>query len=133
MVQAEKLSSIGQMAAGIAHELNSPLTELISMTRQYRKGTDKDSKEHGELSLMLSACEYMAKIIKDFNAFSGKSRGEITECNFIELIESSLNLITNELKLKNIQITKEYADELPMIKGVTHLKARCQAPKHPIT
>jgi C4-dicarboxylate-specific signal transduction histidine kinase len=85
VVQAEKLSSIGQIAAGIVHELNSPLTGLISMTRQYRKGTDKDSKEHGELSLMLSACEYMAKIIKVFNAFSGKSRGEITECNLIEI------------------------------------------------
>jgi C4-dicarboxylate-specific signal transduction histidine kinase len=85
VVQAEKLSSIGQMAAGIAHELNSPLTGLISMTRQYRKGTEKDSNEHRELSLMLSACQYMAKIVKDFNAFSGKSRGEITECNLIEI------------------------------------------------
>jgi PAS domain S-box-containing protein len=117
LVQSEKLSSIGQLAAGLAHELNSPLTGLISMTRQYRKGTEKDSKEYRELSLMLSACEYMAKIVKDFNTFSGKSRGEITKCNLIELIESSLNLITNELKLKNIQITKDHAHEHPIVKG----------------
>ena len=115
VVQADKLSSIGQMAAGIAHELNSPLTGLISMISHYKKGAEKDSKEHRELSLMSSACEYMAKIVKDFNTFSCKSRGEITECNLNEIIESSLGLITNELKAKNIQITKDHADEHPMI------------------
>lgn len=117
LIQAEKLSSLGQLAAGAAHELNSPLTGLISMTRNYRDNAEKDSEEYRHFSLMYKACEYMAKIVNDFKTFSSKSKGDHTECNLTEIIESSLSLVTNELKLKNIQLNKELADELPDVKG----------------
>jgi PAS domain S-box-containing protein len=117
LFQAEKLSSLGQLAAGLAHELNSPLTGLISMIRHYRESAERDSEEYRHFALMFKACEHMAKIVQDFNTFSSKSKGEHIECNLAEIIESSLRLITNELKLKNIQITKEYRDKLPIVKG----------------
>jgi PAS domain S-box-containing protein len=117
LIQSEKLSSIGQLAAGIAHELNSPLTGLISMTRNYRDKAEKDSEEYRHFSLMYKACEYMASIVNDISTFSSKSKGDHVECNLTEIIESSLRLVTNELKLKNIQLNKEYADELPAVKG----------------
>ncbi len=117
LFQADKLSSLGQMAAGVAHELNSPLTGLISMLRNYRDNARKDSEEYKHMSLMYEACEHMSKIINDFNAFSRKSENEHIEFKLIEVIESSLSLIMNQLKLKNISVIKEYADEHCMVRG----------------
>lgn len=117
LFHAEKLSSLGQMAAGIAHELNSPLTGLISMIKNYRDNASKGSEEYKHLSLMFEACEHMSQIINDFNAFSRKPESEHIEFDLIETIESSLILIMNQLKLKNIHVTKEYADERHIVKG----------------
>ena len=117
LFQADKLSSLGQMAAGVAHELNSPLTGLISMLRNYRDNARKDSEEYKHMSLMYEACEHMSKIINDFNAFSRKSESEHIEFKLIEVIESSLSLIMSQLRLKNISVIKEYADEHRMVKG----------------
>ncbi|HDO26392.1 MAG TPA: HAMP domain-containing protein, partial [Nitrospirae bacterium] len=107
LFQAEKLSSLGQMAAGIAHELNSPLTGLISIIKNYRDKAKKGSDEYGHLSLMFEACEHMSQIINDFNAFSRKPETEHIEFDLIEVIESALILIMNQLKVKNILVTKE--------------------------
>jgi two-component system NtrC family sensor kinase len=117
LFQADKLSSLGQMAAGVAHELNSPLTGLISMLRNYRDNAGKDSEEYKHMSLMYEACEHMAKIINDFNAFSRRSESEHVEFHLIEVIESSLSLIISQLRSKNISVIKEYADEHHMVKG----------------
>jgi PAS domain S-box-containing protein len=73
LIQAEKLSAMGRMAGGLAHELNSPLAGLLPLIEKYHRKAKKGSEAYTELSLMFKAAEHMAKIIKDFGAFSRES------------------------------------------------------------
>jgi len=117
LFQSEKLSSLGQLAAGIAHELSSPLTGMASLVKVYRQKTAKDSKEYHHMTSMMDACEYMSKIVKDFSAFSRKSTAELTEIDIRDIIEYALHLAAGRLKLKNIEVIKEYTLTLPKVKA----------------
>ena len=117
LIQSEKLSAMGQMAGGLAHELNSPLAGLLPMIELYRNEAKKDSKAYNELSLMLKACEYMAKIVRDFSSFSRESKAEYYELNLNEVIDDTLSFITSIIKQKGIQVIKEYKNNLPNVKG----------------
>jgi len=120
LIQSEKLSAMGEMAGGLAHELNSPLAGLIPMIEKHKNEEEKDSKRYYELSLMYKACEaceYMAKIVNDFSSFSRESKGEFTELNLNEAIDDTLNFSISRIKQKRIQLIKEYEDNLPSVYG----------------
>jgi signal transduction histidine kinase len=117
LIQSEKLSAIGQMSAGLAHELNSPIAGLLLLVKQYRERAREDSEEYRHLTLMYNACEHMARVVKDFCAFSRRTQGEYADVNLIEVIESTLNLASSQFKQKNIQVIKKYAEKFPEIRG----------------
>ncbi len=123
LVQSEKLSAMGQLAAGLAHELNSPLSGLVSLIKHFRGKAAIESEEYKDLTLMFNSCRHMAKIVKDFSSFSRKSEGEFSDLDLQEVIESTLSLIGNEIKQKKIELTKEYNGKLPGIRGnITELQ-----------
>ncbi|MDP2654317.1 MAG: PAS domain S-box protein [Candidatus Omnitrophota bacterium] len=109
LIQTEKLSSIGLLAAGIAHELNSPLDGLLNLLRIYRKRAQAGSLEKEELIIMVDAGEHMAKIIKDLSSFARASRGEFAVLNLNEAMDSSFSFITHQLELKGIRIRRNYS------------------------
>ncbi|MHA2039407.1 MAG: PAS domain S-box protein, partial [Promethearchaeota archaeon] len=117
LIQSEKLSAMGQMAGGLAHELNSPLAGLLPILEKYKNEAEKDSKEYNELSLMHKACEHMAKIVRDFGSFSRESKGEYYELNLNEVIDDTLGFSASRIKQKGIQLIKEYKDTLPKVDG----------------
>jgi len=117
LIHSEKLSAMGQMAGGLAHELNSPLAGLLPMIEKYRDKENKDSEAYNELSLMLKACKFMAKIIRDFGSFSRKSKGNFYDLNLNEVIEDTLSFSSGRLKQSGIKIIKEYENKLPVIQG----------------
>jgi len=117
LIQSEKLSAMGQMAGGLAHELNSPLAGLMPMIKIYRDKEEKDSKRHKELSLMLEACKYMAKIVRDFSSFSRESKGIFSELNVNEVIDDTLGFSAGRIKQQGIKLIKEYENELPKVHG----------------
>jgi len=117
LIQSEKLSAMGQMAGGLAHELNSPLGGLLPMIENYKDIAKEGSKDYRELSLMLKACTHMAKIVKDFGSLSRESSGKFYELSLNSVIEDTLSFSSGRLKQKGIQLIKEYEDNLPNIQG----------------
>ena len=117
LIQAEKLASIGQLSAGVAHELNSPLDGLISLLRSYRKNTEEGSTAHNELTVMLDAAEYMAGIVRQLVSFARESKGELVELHFNDIINNTLVFVSGLLEEKGITIKKDLDPNLFKIKG----------------
>jgi polar amino acid transport system substrate-binding protein len=117
LIQAEKLSAMGQMAGGLAHELNSPLAGLVPMLEIHRKRAKEGSSEHNELTLMIKAADHMAKIIKDFGLFSRESKSEFRTLSLNEVIEDTLSFSAVRLKQKGIKVKEDLSARLPLIHG----------------
>ncbi len=116
LIQNTKLTAIGQLAAGVAHELNSPLAGLVSMIKVQKKRVQNKSEEK-DFNLMFEATQHMAKIVSDLNSFARESSNEFTDCDLNEIIESTLSFSENQLEGRNIKLKKEFAKDLPKVKG----------------
>jgi signal transduction histidine kinase len=117
LLQTEKLSSIGLLAAGVAHELNSPLAGLLSLLRTFRKRSPHDSEDYQILTEMLESAEHMAKVVKDLNHFSKVSEDEHREIDLTDVIETTLSFSEHQLIHRNIKIVKNYTKNLPKVSG----------------
>jgi len=117
VLQAEKLSSIGLLASGVAHELNNPLTGLASLIRTYRRKKQSDPGEYDDLSEMLNAADHMSGIVDDLMTFSKVAEGEFVELDLNQILSSTLSLSTSLLATYNIKVVRHLSDKIPAIRG----------------
>ncbi|MBU1086101.1 MAG: PocR ligand-binding domain-containing protein [Candidatus Omnitrophica bacterium] len=117
LLQAEKMASIGQLGAGVAHELNSPLSGVLSLLRSYKKEKAKNSEEYDDLTEMEKACEHMAKIIKSLNSFSRQSTEEMEDVDCNQTIKSILSFTAYQLEKKSVIIEIDFAPDLAIIRA----------------
>ena len=117
LMQAEKLAGIGHLGAGMAHELNSPLTGVLSLLRSYKKEKDPSSIEYVDLQEMEKACVHMANIIKSLNVFARQATEavELVDCN--DAIEVTLSFSGHHFKSGKVKIEKNYEKNLYLIKA----------------
>lgn len=106
LVQAGKLSALGQMSAGLSHELNQPLMAIRSFAENgtqflARGDTEVAAANMGRISDM---AERMARIIKNLRAFARQETREITGVDIIAVIDSALELTASRLRKDNIAL-----------------------------
>lgn len=109
LFQSEKLASIGQMAAGVAHEINNPLTS-ISLNAQILVNKEDDSKKKEKLEIIESQVDTAANIIRNLLDFSRQVEPEITEVDVNDILKKSLVLAS--FQIKNVNIVQEF-EEIP--------------------
>jgi PAS domain S-box-containing protein len=117
LVQSGKLSSIGELATGIAHELNQPLMIIRGYAQLLSSDLKESDKYFKELELMEKHTGRMAKIISHLQAFARQDVPDFTYVNLNDIIDSALFMVTEHLKLKNITVVKQYNEDLPHIYG----------------
>jgi two-component system cell cycle sensor histidine kinase/response regulator CckA len=114
---AQKMEAVGQMAAGIAHQLNTPLSVIAARLQLLQDEFDEnESKKYGnEMSKMLQNTERMASIITDLLSFSRDARSHSELLNLNKIVDEILLLINIRAKKTGIQIEKKLSRSLPLI------------------
>ncbi|MDX2418187.1 MAG: ATP-binding protein, partial [Xanthomonadales bacterium] len=111
--RSEKLASVGLLAAGIAHELNNPLTGVLTFSYLVRKNLPDDSPDAEDLDLVIRETKRCAGIIRRLLDFSREKTPEKTFCDLNILITETVQLIAQAAQLKDIEISMDLYDQLP--------------------
>lgn len=122
IVWTEKLASLGKLAATIAHEINNPLAGVLNYIRLMIKILSRNhvSQEKLEdiaryLKLVESEIARCGEIVKDLLAFSRRTKITIESNRIEDIIDKTLNLISHDLEMKEIQLQKSIELNLPKV------------------
>ncbi len=122
ILQIEKMASLGQLSATVAHELNNPMAGILTYSKLIQKKINAVDMELQKkesilksLKMIESESERSGSIVKNLLLFSRKEKTEIRQHSINAIIESSLLLITHHLKLNNIELQKNLQSDIPKI------------------
>jgi len=110
---SSRLASVGEMAAGVAHEINNPLTGVIGYAQLLMDREDVPFDIRKDLTAINEGSQRMAGIVKRLLAFSRQTKPERRYVDINELIESTLALRDYHLKVNNIKVTIKLAPDVP--------------------
>jgi two-component system NtrC family sensor kinase len=115
--QADKLSSIGLLAAGVAHEVNTPLAVISSYTQMLSKQLQGDPQKSGLLEKITRQTFRASEIVNNLLNFSRTSGSEIGDVDVNKVIADTLALLEHQFKVARVEVQNELAPKLPAIKG----------------
>lgn len=117
LIHSGKLAAIGEMAAGVAHELNSPLTVILGNSQLLLRTTDKTNNEYTLLQDIKSCGDRCKHIIKSLLTFSRQDDYVLESFSINEVIHQVLHLMRFQIERNQIHIQLELHHELPNIEG----------------
>jgi len=115
--QADKLSSIGLLAAGVAHEVNTPLAVISSYAQMLAKQLQGDPQKGALLEKITRQTFRASEIVNNLLNFSRTSGTEFSEVDVNKVIADTLALLEHQFKTTKIQVQDELAGHLPLISG----------------
>ncbi len=119
LVQTEKLTGIGEFVAGVAHELNNPLTSVIGFT-ELLKSSDVNDQTRTSLRYISSSADRCQKIVKSLLSFARQHAPERKPVDVNKTIDSVLESLSYELRTNNITVTTDLEPVSPVVMGDTH-------------
>jgi signal transduction histidine kinase len=117
LTQADKLSSIGLLAAGVAHEVNTPLAVISSYSQMLAKQVRGDQRVAPVLDKIISQTFRASEIVNGLLNFSRTSGAEFTALDLNHIIEDTLKLLEHQFRTSQVQLEMALEHNLPPILG----------------
>jgi len=113
--QSEKLASLGRLAAGVAHEINNPLTGVLTFSHLLLRKTPPDTPDYEDLEVIVRETTRCRKIVKELLDFARETKSERKPSDLNKVIRDTISLIQNQVSFQNIQIRTELDGNLPAV------------------
>jgi two-component system, NtrC family, sensor kinase len=114
---AERLALVGELSAGIAHELNEPLGRILGFAQLIKKAGNLNPQQNEDIERIVKASLYTREIIKKLMIFSRQMPRQITSVNINEIIENILYFIDVRFQSRGIRIIKQLDNKLHNIQA----------------
>jgi len=113
LIRSEKLASLGELVAGIAHEINNPLTGILVFSSLIQSNPKLDETLRNDIQTVMRETKRCAEIVKGLLEFARCSTPQMGFCNLNEISEAALSLIEHQILFQDITVQREYAQKLP--------------------
>lgn len=122
LLQTDRLASLGQLAASVAHEINNPISGVLNLSMLMQRIMTDDGVPKARvqefrkyLALVTTETSRVGRIVSDLLAFSRRSKPQQSNADLNQIITRTLNLISHKLKLNNVEVVPDLAPDLPQI------------------
>jgi two-component system, NtrC family, sensor kinase len=117
MSQTEKLTSLGLLAAGVAHEVNTPLAVISNYIQMLAKQMPDADPRQSIIEKIVKQTFRASEIVNNLLNFSRTGAGEAVDIDVNRVVEETLSLVSHPLKTSQIQVVKHLGETLPAVRG----------------
>jgi PAS domain S-box-containing protein len=117
VVHSEKMARLGRMAAGIAHELNNPLTGITVYVELLKESLEGGHPAQEDLSCIMEDAERCREIVQGLLEYSRQSEIRVEEADLSEVVEDAFNLIRDNSVFMHVEVVRDYAGRPLIFQG----------------
>jgi len=119
LAQSEKMSSLGQMISGVAHELNNPLATILSYA-QLLRDISQDPKQAKRMQVLSEEARRCQRIMQNLLSFARQREPESKPMSLNEVVQSVVQLMRYQLRVADVALEAELDPQLPAMVGDAH-------------